>query len=349
MEKRNHGIDLLRLILMFMVCLLHTLGHGGILNASVKGSISYNVFWFIEILSYGAVDAFALISGYASKNKPQRYDKIINIWFQIFFYSFILTVLFTIVGINKNVRMTDMITSAFPITYNKFWYMTAYFALFFTMPIINNFMINIDEKTAKKTFIIMFVLFSLIGFINDSFCTISGYSTIWLMILYCLGALAKKINLFEKKKTITLIIMWGICIISTWILRVYFGYKNMMTYISQTILLSAILMVVLFSRIKLKGNVISKLAPLVLGVYLFQLNPVIWNGYIKNAFIFVAYKNIVVAVLLILLFSGVIFGCGLIVEMIRNKISNIIKIELFSRKIGNLIEKLLNRIAIVLK
>ena len=33
---RNHGIDLLRLVLMFMVCMLHTLGQGGILNASAE-------------------------------------------------------------------------------------------------------------------------------------------------------------------------------------------------------------------------------------------------------------------------------------------------------------------------
>lgn len=30
--KRNTGIDLLRIILMFMICLLHTLLHGGILS-----------------------------------------------------------------------------------------------------------------------------------------------------------------------------------------------------------------------------------------------------------------------------------------------------------------------------
>lgn len=32
--ERNYGIELLRLCLMFMVCLLHVLGQGGILEAS---------------------------------------------------------------------------------------------------------------------------------------------------------------------------------------------------------------------------------------------------------------------------------------------------------------------------
>ena len=44
---RNHGIDLLRLVLMFMVCMLHTLGQGGILNASAEGTndIEHIGFW----------------------------------------------------------------------------------------------------------------------------------------------------------------------------------------------------------------------------------------------------------------------------------------------------------------
>ena len=53
---RNHGIDLLRLALVFMVCMLHTLGQGGILNASAEGTNAYRAYWFLEILSYCAVD-----------------------------------------------------------------------------------------------------------------------------------------------------------------------------------------------------------------------------------------------------------------------------------------------------
>ena len=30
--ERNYGIDLLRLVLMYMVCMLHTLGQGGTLR-----------------------------------------------------------------------------------------------------------------------------------------------------------------------------------------------------------------------------------------------------------------------------------------------------------------------------
>lgn len=99
---RNHGIDLLRLALMFMVCMLHTLGQGGILNASAEGTNAYRAYWFLEILSYCAVDGFAVISGYAASNRPRKYDKIVNMWFQAFFYSFILTGVLTVIGISDS-------------------------------------------------------------------------------------------------------------------------------------------------------------------------------------------------------------------------------------------------------
>ena len=61
MNEKNKGIDFLRLVLMFMICVLHVLGHGGVLKASKIGSVQSNLFWFLEIFSICAVDAFALI------------------------------------------------------------------------------------------------------------------------------------------------------------------------------------------------------------------------------------------------------------------------------------------------
>ena len=202
---RNHGIDLLRLVLMFMVCMLHTLGQGGILNASAEGTNAYRAYWFLEILSYCAVDGFAIISGYAASNRPRKYDKIVNMWFQAFFYSFILTGVLTVIGISDSWATDDMIKCIFPITFNKFWYFTDFFALFFAIPVLNKFLFSISGEVAKKALIIIFVLFSVLGIFNDSFRTAGGYSAIWLIVLYCIGVLAKRVKLFETRKILHLL------------------------------------------------------------------------------------------------------------------------------------------------
>ena len=74
-NERNYGIDLLRIVLMYMVCILHTLGCGGVLAACTEGTTPHKVFWLLEILSYCAVDAFALISGYTATDKMRKFEE----------------------------------------------------------------------------------------------------------------------------------------------------------------------------------------------------------------------------------------------------------------------------------
>mgnify|MGYP000678954391 CR=1 FL=1 len=58
-------------------------------------------------------------------------------------------------------------------------------------------------KEIGKALIIIFVRFSVLGIFNDSFRTAGGYSAIWLIVLYCIGVLAKRVKLFEKYADIT--------------------------------------------------------------------------------------------------------------------------------------------------
>ena len=348
MQSRNYGIDCLRLVLMYMVCLLHVLGQGGILVASKEGTLNYYVFWFLEIFAYCAVDGFALISGYTANNKKRKYEKIVEMWFQVFFYSFFITLIFVIFG-KYDWTIKNIIKSIFPITFNQFWYMSSYFVLFFAIPILNKFLFEIDDKTAKKAFLLFLFIFSIMGVINDSFQSNRGYSALWLMVLYCIGALAKKIKLLEQKRSIVLIIIWFLCILSTWSIHVFLGIHKFTNYISPTILISGLMMVLLFSRMKRKDKIISKLSPFVLGVYLLQLNRVIWETIIKDAFIFVTKKNIMIGILWVLAISSILFFLGLFVDWLRSKIAKGIKIPAISKKIVKIVDKILVKTFVFLK
>lgn len=347
--ERNYGIDLLCLVLMYMVCMLHTLGQGGILGVCQAGTVEYKAFWFLEILSYCAVDGFAIISGYMAVDRPRKYEKLVDMWFQAFFYSFVITMLFPLAGCNPVWEKADMIRCAFPVTFGKFWYFTAFFALFFAIPILNKFMFTVEEQSAKIAFLILIILFSCMGLFADAFKTQGGYSTLWLIILYCIGALAKRGKVFEQKKSFTLIIMWAICIFWTWAAHVFQGNEQLTNFVSPTILLSGLLMVILFSRIRLKGTVIAKLSPLAFGIYLFQLNQVIWNNYLRGAFTFVAETNIILGVVYAFACAALIFISGLVVEFLRTKIAKVIKIPELSKKIVSVFHWMLKKVCVILK
>ncbi|MBC5658720.1 acyltransferase [Anaerosacchariphilus sp. NSJ-68] len=348
-EERNYGIDLSRLVFMFMVCTLHVLGQGGVLDACIIGTQKYKVYWLMEIMCYCAVDGFALISGYVATNKKHKYSKIVNMWLQVFFYSFIVTMLIgQICGADIGVRI--ILKSIFPVMLNTYWYFTAYVALFFAMPIFDKYIFEISEKEAMAMLIIMFFLYSLLGTIADPFITGNGYSALWIMILYCIGAITKKIKLFSRKKSRELVIWLGICIFITWIDKIYVRNERitLTNYLSPTILGSALILVILFSRIKVSKKVskkiISRLSPLAFGIYLFQLNIIIWNEKLKNAFSYITSLDVVLGVLQVLGGAVLIFLVGLVVEYVRSNIYKKIKVALISEKIVDLAEKVFVRL-----
>ena len=338
---------MLRIILMFMVCVLHTLGQGGVLAASTAGTTEYSIFWLLEIFSYCAVDGFALISGYTAKNGEQKYAKIVDMWFQAFFYAFIVTAVLWMIGIGEFETRT-IIKAAMPVTFGAFWYFTAYFALFFAMPVLNRFLFSVDEADAKKSLILLVVLYSGLGVLRDPFNSREGYSALWLMVLYCIGVLSKRIGLFDKRKGYTLVFVWGLCVFVTWADRMFWTDGLLTSYVSPTVLLSALIMVTLFSRLKLRGIVIRKIAPLTFGIYLFQLNTVLWNEVLKGAATPIVGMNLVAGVACVFLMSAGIFASGLIAELIRAKLASVIGLPKLSKKIADLTDSLLEKAFIFL-
>ena len=88
--KRNIGIDLLKIVSMLMIVTLHMLGHGGVLDNMPPMSRCYQVAWLIEIACYGAVNCYALASGFLTARCNIR--KLMELWLQVMFYSLLITI-----------------------------------------------------------------------------------------------------------------------------------------------------------------------------------------------------------------------------------------------------------------
>lgn len=130
-KQRNYGIDLLRIVLMYMVCLIHALGCGKILTNCKNGTPQFYVLWLFESFAFCAVDAFGIISGYMSTSSKSRTSKIVEMWFQVFFYSFILTILLLACGVRYDMSIADIMKCMIPMTTRVYWYFSGYFVLFF--------------------------------------------------------------------------------------------------------------------------------------------------------------------------------------------------------------------------
>lgn len=328
MENRNYGVDLLRIVLMYMIVLLHVLGHGGILGKQ-NDVISFFSIWSIEELCICSVNCFALISGYFAKARSINYKKIIKLWLIAFYYSAIILLLYIVIrGIGFNISNFEInyIKSLLPVLYGN-WYFSSYFFLFFLTPFINKYLNELSEEKSKYLLILFIFVYSFLNIFRDFWQ--KGLSTMWLLILYIIGALLKKSNLFKSISKRNLFLLYLLFCIITFFLNIYFDFRQFGNYSSPTVLMSAIFLLLLFSKIKINKyqNLILFISKLTFGVYLFHDNSIIVNLFIKDRFLFINSKNVLMIICFSLIVALIIFIISLVLELFRFCIFKLINID----------------------
>ncbi len=353
--ERNYGVDLLRILAMYMVVVLHVLGKGGILYSLEKMSISYEVAWFLEICAYCAVNCYALISGYVGIKSRFKLSSILLLWLQVAFYTVLITVAFK-VFMPDVVSVKHIIRAFFPATFKQYWYFTAYVILFFIAPFINAGIQAMKKEYIKILLILMTILFSFIPLFTtkDYFMLENGYSSLWLIYLYVLGGYIGKYGMFNKLSKLGLLSMYFSSVVLTWgskfvieyfSLNVVHGSRILVSYISPTILLSAISLLVLFSKLEVKGlfiKIVQIFSPATFGVYLIHTHPLFWVHIWANSFkSFISFPPLKL-MLSVLIISAFIYVLLSFVDILRSQLFNLLKIK---NKVTKLEQCILNKLS----
>ncbi len=351
---RNYGIDLLRILSMFMVVVLHTLGKGGILSAVPKLSVNSEILWFIEILCYCAVNCFLMISGYVAVNSRYKYSSIISLWLHVIFYTVVITGIFAIITPEK--ITADVIKYAFfPVLTRHYWYFTGYFALFLLMPILNTAMEHLTKGQFKAALVIIFVLFSTLTtvFNKDVFQLDQGYSLIWMMFPYIFGGYFKRFGIPEKLTSVKCFMLYLASAVLAFIGRflavrdvIIFKDISLIEYTSPLILLCSVFLFLAFCQIKTGdrvNKVIAFISPLSFGVYLIHTQKLIWNNLIANRFVSFAEFSTPRLILAVFATAICIFVLCLIIDYIRAQIFKLLKIQKLSAKIDEKISLKINK------
>ncbi len=363
MKERNYGIDIFKMFAMYLVCVLHVLGQGGVIYTVEPLSLNYAVSWSLELIAYVAVDCFALASGYVgykTKFKPRR---LINLWFTTVFYGLIITLLFAVTKATS-IGFDDFKYAVFPFCYGNsagYWYFTAYTVMFAFIPLFNYLINNISQKKFAYLVVVIIVLFCVIPAIkqSDYFFTANGYSWLWLASLYIIGSYIGKYCCFKRVKTRTLVFAIAICITIScaghYLLNWYFvnykmqdistqadflsnPYGNLLlkpgtfaNYTFPTTLIISVLFLVLFSRIKVKKDYlkskINSYVPLVFSVYLIHTNRLVFSGIMSGLFEGYAEFNPVLLVLAVLGTALAIFVICIMIDMLRFELFKLIKVD----------------------
>lgn len=274
------GVDVLKLLCMFKIVILHINNHEKTLE--ISGGGGYWIAWGLQILCYGAVNCFAMVSGYTISASKVKYNRIVNLWFQVFFYSVLILVAgyFLNWGISKRLIMQSLL----PISGGLYWYISCYFLMTALIPFLNAAIAGVTKCQYKICFLLLFVLQSVIPdkLFGNVYGLGGGFSVLWLVEMYLIGGYIRKYNVcIEKKKCFKVFIASNL-VIMAWklILEEFIGVGTgsnvLVSYLSPAVIISSVSLFLCLLRLdtsKILANRLHTIAKYSLGVYLFHDHP----------------------------------------------------------------------------
>jgi surface polysaccharide O-acyltransferase-like enzyme len=249
-----------------------------------------------------------------------------------------------------------IVDSFFPVLNNAYWYFTAYFCLFFFMPLINYAVLYAPRRAVECSICAVVLLFGFANSIGEKsvFSLSNGYSVIWIGCMYLVGAYLKKYDPLKNFNWWKSLVAFIICVILAFLSkrliesyavneRYQLSKHAFLFYPSPFIFFEALFLFNLFQHLRLKGGfskVVSVLSPLTFGVFLVHDNPIIRNKFISEKFAHYVDYPIAKMLFMIFLTALVIFLICILIDFIRSQLFKLIKVKSFSRWLSDKISKL---------
>ena len=341
---RNYGIDLLRLVTMFFICILHVCNKGGIVShlSADTAPVHYGIAWFFEALTFGAVDIFGMISGYVGWNRRFRVSRPLGIWLELVFYTLIGCALMTFLC-PELMHENAWLRAAMPVLHGEYWYMTAYFGMVFLTPFLNAAIQKMSVRSLGFSLLCLFVFFSVLPTVlgTSVFGLSSGYSTLWLCVTYLCGGFLSRLE--KKPKAYASLLVFAGAVVVTWIIRIS-GVSAVLKYSSPAVVICAAAITLGFSQLRIRGRalkaVIGFAAPSALGIFIIHVHDVIWEFLLKDAAVpFVSDGAALMAVKIIAMAAVIFFGC-FAVDLVRRGIFRIAHVKDLLKLVDRGAEKL---------
>ena len=294
------GIEALRVVSMFMIVVLHVLGPGGVLGAAPMLSGRYQTAWLAEIACYCAVDCYALISGYVGRRARFRCSRLAGLWLQMVCCTLAITAAFAVLQ-PGSITWLNWRNAVLPVMTRQYWYLSAYFGLFFLLPLFNSALAQLEKRGLALLGAAIFCVYSLLPCLlrADPFDLRSGYCMLWLCLLYVLGGVLAECGAAERLRSRTALLGYCAAVLLTCGGKLASEYltlrrtgevlvsSRLVSYTSPTVLAAAVLLLLLFARLRIPPmlkRLLTRAAPASLGVYILHVHPLVFTRCIEGRF-----------------------------------------------------------------
>lgn len=326
MKQRLSNIELLRIISMLMILALHV--NFFLLGSPSKAEINLSpigatVRTFLEFVCIVAVNVFVLISGWFGINVKKK--GLLSFLYQILFFYLGVYIIFVIIG-EKPFNLNG-IEEAFFLKKTG-WFIKSYLCLYFLSPVLNMFVEKATERQLKLVLITFFAFQSLYGWLYPDATKYfaGGYSAISFIGLYLLARYirlyGKDFKIFNLKPQHDLLIFFVICLLET-IFFVIFRINNLAfvsilwIYSSPFVIISALYLLLYFSKIEITSTAINKIAKSSFSAYLFHSSFCIMPFYKQIAWSIYRNHSSIVCLLLMFLFIVAVYLLATLIDQLR--------------------------------
>ena len=279
---RNSSFELLRLVLMLMIVIHHSIVHGLGLSAL---SESYNseliikpsqmlIACSIHAFCICAVNCFVLISGYFGIKTTLK--KVLFLVISIFIY----TLLFSVIPSAAAGELKKAIYNCLFLSHSKYWFVIDYLFLMIFTPMIN---LAFETLPKRKTDIIIIGLLFIscyFGWLWGHVANANGYTLLQFILMYSVGrrfkysnislSTSKSLGLYVACSLLAGIVMWYL-----WHLGFNSRAWQITLYNNPLIICSAIGLFLLFKNFDIHSGIINTVAKGAFGIYLFQSSVII--------------------------------------------------------------------------
>ena len=329
--KRLFGIDLLKAVAMVMVVSLHIMGRGGVLNtcAQHSHSLQYGICSLFHTACMCSVNCFVLATGFIMSRHTFKYARIFALWGEVVFYSLAIALVAVVFFPSVPIGWQDWLKAVMPIAFNRYWFISCYVGLFFTIPFLNQLLMSLERQEQRRLLLTGFGLLSLLPCLsgNDMFAHHFGYSLIWFYFLYLWAGYIALNEVWRRVSVGRCCLAFLLAMGASVGLGIFYGRLERTVglvgngwgqYASPLILIEATSLLILAAKIEIKSLVLKRLiaylAPSIVSVYVIHSNGVFrqmvaWNG----RFAFLADYGVFGLVGSVLGFAVAIFiGCVLV-------------------------------------
>ncbi len=362
-KEKFFGIELLRILATFYIILLHVIGQGGVAAASGGGKGTYMASYLLLALAYPAVNCYALISGFVGCKSRFKLSRLLSLWLTVVFVNLAVWGAFRLLA-PEMAASFSLEACLKPLLTNEYWYVTAYFGLSVLTPVLNA-AAELPKKTFAEMLIGLFACFVLLPKIadNDLFLTRSGYSTLWLMLLYLVGMFCR-LHFHPKKRGR---LCGAACLAAYGLLSVFLPLQKRLTenkllasgienpvylknyaYTSVFIVLSSVALFAFFMRIKVQNKAvcrfISFFSTASFGVYILHTQPLVWANLLQDAFSqFAVFSAPVMAACCLAAALGIFLACTA-VEKLRALLFHVTRLDRFIVLLPSVTERAVEKI-----